>query len=114
MNTTRLSALGISTALLLGSAMVQAEETDASRDQRNQVWSMQGAQDGNYTGTPLQTREKKRIQTRNRTRVHAGGDRQGSRYGQMYKSRGGYSSGQGGQGGSGGAGRSGGQGGGRR
>ena len=110
MKTTRLAALGISIALLLGSVMVPAEEADTTIDQRNRIWSMQGAQDGSYTGTPLQKREQKRIQSRTRTRAHAYGDGQGSRYGQGYESRGGYSS----QAGQGGAGRSGGQGGGRR
>ena len=117
MKTTRLTALGIAAALSLGSAMAQAEETDTSIDQRNQVWSMQGAQDGSYAGAPLQTREQKRIQarTQTRTRAHAYGEGQGSRYGQGYESRGSYGSGAGSPGaGAGGAGRSGGQGGGRR
>lgn len=128
MKTTRLTVLGITGALLLGSAVVQAEETDTSVDQRNQVWSMQGEKDGSYTDAPLQTREQKRIraqaqtQTRTRTRAHAYGDGQGSRYGQGYESRGGYGPGAGGSSpgagrsgaGAGGAGRSGGSGGGRR
>jgi hypothetical protein len=119
MKTTRMTNLGIAGALLLGSAMVQAGETDATIDQRNQVWSMQGEQSGSYTGTPLQSREQKRIQTR--TRVHTYGDGQGSRYGQGYESRGNYGSGASGYGygsgsraGGSGAARSGGQGGGRR
>ena len=113
MKTIRLTVLGITGALLLGSAVVQAEETDAAVNQRNQVWSMQGERDGSYTGTPLQTREQKRIQTR--TRAQPYGDGQGSRYGQGYESRGSYGPGQGGySSGAGGAGRSGGQGGGRR
>ena len=123
MKTIRLTVLGITGALLLGSAVVQAEETDAAVNQRNQVWSMQGERDGSYTGTPLQTQEQKRIQTRTReqkriqtrTRAQPYGDGQGSRYGQGYESRGSYGPGQGGySSGAGGAGRSGGQGGGRR
>ena len=113
MKTTRLTVLGVSTALLLGGAMVQAEVTDPGIDQRNQVWSMQGVQDGSYTGTHLQTPEQKRIQARTRTRAHAYGDGQGSRYGRGYESRngdGGYGPGAGR--GAGGPGRSGGQGGG--
>jgi hypothetical protein len=114
MKTTRLTALGMAGAVLLGSALAQAQETDTSINQRNQVWSMQGAQDGSYTGTPLQTWEQKRIseQKRLRTGEHAtSGDGQGSRYGRGYESRGGY----GGNGpGAGGSGRAGGQGSGRR
>ena len=113
MKTTRLTTLGIAAVLSLGSAMVQAEEVDTSIDQRNQVWSMQGAQDGSYTGTPPESAELKRIQTRTRTRTDGTG--QGSRYGQGYESRGAYGEygSAAGRAGPGGAGRSGAQGRGR-
>lgn len=114
MKTTRLTTAGMAVALLLGSALAQAEETpDTAIDQRGQVWSMQGVRDGSYTGTPLQVREQhqKRIREQQRLRTgehaYAGAD-QGSRYGRGYESRGGYGSGAGGPG------RAGGQGGGGR
>lgn len=114
MNTSRLTLLGITGALLLGSAVAQAEELDSTVDQSNQVWSMQGVQDGSYTGTPVQAREQKRIreqkQLRTRARVHSG-DAAGSRYGRGYESRVGNAAIGPGAGGAGGAG---GQGGGRR
>jgi len=139
METARLIILGMAGALLL-STVVQAEEadstvtsgklldqsrlrasgygsgltTDDTADQRNRVWSMQGAQDGSYNGTAVQTRQQTRTQEQQRlqNREHSyQGDGSGSRYGQGYESRGG----NGGYGtGSGGSGRSGRQGGGRR
>ena len=139
METVRLTILGMAGALLL-STVVQADEadstvtsgqlldqsrlrasgygrgltTDDTADQRNLVWSMQGAQDGNYNGTAVQTRQQTRTQEQQRlqNREHSyQSDGSGSRYGQGYESRGG----NGGYGtGSGGSGRSGRQGGGRR
>jgi len=139
MNTTRLAIPVIAGTLLL-SAAVQADEADGTvtsgqlleqsrlqaadfgrglttedmADQRNRVWSMQGVQDGSYTGTAVQTRQQTRTQEQQRlqNREHSyQGDGSGSRYGQGYESRGG----NGGYGtGSGGSGRSGRQGGGRR
>ena len=137
MKSTRLTVLGMSGALML-SAAVQVDAagstvtsgqlleqsrlhaadygsglpTDDAVTRRNRVQSMQGAQDGSYSGTAVQTRQ----QTRTQEQVHNGehtyqGSGSGSRYGQGYESR----SGNGGYGsGSGGSGRSGGKGGGRR
>lgn len=136
MKTNRLSMPGMAVVLLL-SAAAQANEADStvssgqqreqSRlsavddgrglptndavNQRNRVWSMQGVQDGSYTGTPVQTRQQTRTQEqkRLRKREHANrGSGTGSRYGKGNGSRHGYGPG------SGGSGHSGGQGGGRR
>ena len=49
MKTTGLSVLGITGALLLGSDMVQAGDSNNRTNQRSQVWSMQCAQNGSYT-----------------------------------------------------------------
>ncbi len=49
MKTTGLSVLGITGALLLGSDMVQAGDSNNRINQRSQVWSMQCAQNGSYT-----------------------------------------------------------------
>jgi hypothetical protein len=116
MNTTRLTVLGMATAMLLGSTLVQAEMADSGIDQSSQVWSMQGVQDGSYTGTPQQVREQQQKRIREQQRLRNGehaysGGGQGSGYGRGYESRGGYA----GSGpGAGGPGRSGGQGGGGR
>jgi len=115
MKTTRLTTAGMAVALLLGSALVQAEDTpDTAIDQRGQVWSMQGVRDGSYTGTPQQVREQHQKRIREQQRLRTGehaypGYGEGSRYGRGYESRGGYAGP-----GAGGPGRAGGQGGGRR
>ena len=147
METVRLTILGMAGALLL-STVVQADEadstvtsgqlldqsrlrasdygrgltTDDTADQRNLVWGMQGAQDGNYNGTAVQTRQQTRTKEQLHGREHTHQeDGSGSRYGQGYESRGGnggYGAGSSGSGrsgsGSGSPGRAGGQGGGRR
>jgi len=104
-------ALGMAGALLAGSGIVQAADpgTRTELDQRNRIWSMQGATDGSYTGGA----ERKMVQTRTqeqvRTRTYQGNGT-GSRYGQGYESRqrSGFGSGPGGSGRSSGAGGSGG------
>jgi hypothetical protein len=96
--------------------------TEDGVNQRNRVWSMQGVQDGSYTGTPVQTRQQPRMQEELHNREHSyQGGGSGTRYGQGYESRGGrggYGAGSGGSGrsrtGSSGSSRSGGKSGGRR
>lgn len=112
METIRLTLLGMTGLLLLGAAM-SVTSADGS-----QVWSMQSAREGNYSGSSVQNTQQTR--TQQQKRLHQGepayqGGGSGSRYGQGYESRGGSGAGYSGSGsGSGGAGRSGGQGGGGR
>jgi hypothetical protein len=79
-------------------------------DQRNRIWSMQGATDGSYTGDAQGNMVQTRTQEQVRTRTYQGTG-SGSRYGQGYESRqrgAGFGSGPGGGGHSSGAGGSGG------
>jgi hypothetical protein len=108
MQSKTLIALGTAAAILAGSGLVQAAD-DAMRnelDQRNQIWSMQGATDGSYTGNAESNRVQTRTREQVRTRTYQGAD-SGTRYGQGYESRqggGGFGSGQGGGSRSGGGG----------
>jgi predicted small secreted protein len=100
MQTKILIALGTAAAVLAGSSIAQAAD-DAMRnelDQRNQIWSMQGATDGSYTGNAERNRVQTRTREQVRTRTYQGAA-SGTRYGQGYESRqggGGFTSAQGG------------------
>ena len=106
-------ALGMAAAMLAGSCIAQAEDsgTRTELDQRNRIWTMQGATDGTYTGDAARNQIQTRTQEQTRTRSYTGTD-YGSRYGQGYESRqsgGGFGSGPGGGGRSGGGGGGGGR-----
>ena len=125
--------LGMAATILAGSNIAQAADDSAAAtatrtqeqtrlqapdtgtrnelDQRNRIWSMQGATDGSYTGDA--DRNKVQTQTREQTRTRTyPGTGSGSRYGQGYESRqggGGFGNGPGGGGRSGGSGGGGGR-----
>jgi uncharacterized iron-regulated membrane protein len=138
MQTKSYIALGIAAAILAGSNIARAADDSTAAtatrtqeqtrlqtpdtgtrnelDQRNRIWSMQGATDGSYTGNAEKNKVQTRTQEQVRTRTYQGTGA-GSRYGQGYESRqggGGFGSGPGGGGRSGGSGGGGGGGGGGR
>ena len=108
MQTKILIALSMTAAILAGSGSVQAADDSAAAtatrtqeqtrlqtpdtgthtelDQRNRVWSMQGATDGSYTGNADKNKVQTRTQEQVRTRTYQGTGT-GSRYGQGYESR---------------------------
>jgi uncharacterized iron-regulated membrane protein len=121
--------LGMAAAILAGSNMAQAADDSAAAtatrtqeqtrlqspdigtrnelDQRNRIWSMQGATDGSYTGDADRNKVQTRTREQTRTRTDYPGTGSGSRYGQGYESRqagGGLGSGRSGGGGGGGGG----------
>jgi hypothetical protein len=125
-------ALGMTAAILAGSGNVLAADDSASAtaarteeqtrmqtpdtgtlnelDQRNRIWSMQGATDGSYTGDAETNKVQTRTQEQVRSRTYQGTGT-GSRYGQGYESRqggGGFGGAPGGSSRSSGAGGSGG------
>jgi uncharacterized iron-regulated membrane protein len=126
MQTNTFIALGIAAAMLAGSNIAQAADDSATAtrtqvqtrlpapdhgtrnelDQRNRIWSMQGATDGSYAGEADRNRVQTQTREQTRTRTYQGTG-SGSRYGQGYESRqggGGFGSGPGGGGRSGGSG----------
>ena len=132
MQTKSYIALGIATAILASSNIAQAADASTAAtapltqeqtrlqtsdtgtrnelDQRNRIWSMQGATDGSYSGDAQQNKVRTRTQEQVKTRTYQGTGG-GSRYGQGYESRqggGGFASSPGGGGRSGGSGGSGG------
>jgi uncharacterized membrane protein YgcG len=132
MQTKSYIALGIAAAILAGSNIARAADDSTAAtatrtqeqtrlqtpdtgtrnelDQRNRIWSMQGATDGSYTGNAEKNKVQTRTQEQIRTRTYQGTGT-GSRYGQGYESRqggGGFGSGPGGGGRSGGSGGGGG------
>ena len=106
MQTKTFIALGMASAILAGSGIAQAADdyataprtqeqtrlqtpdtgTRTELDQRNRIWSMQGATDGSYTGNTERNRVQTRTQEQTRTRAYQGNGT-GSRYGQGYESR---------------------------
>jgi hypothetical protein len=133
MQTKILIALSMTAAILAGSGSVQAADDSAAAtatrtqeqtrlqtpdtgthnelDQRNRIWTMQGATDGSYTGDAERNTVQTRTQVRTRTYQGTG---YSSRYGQGYESRQGGSGFGNGPGGGGRSSGTGGSGGGRR